>query len=53
MEVYHYARVQFQFPTGWNSTKDDLTAGVLTTKLFQFPTGWNSTEFEFQEAFLL
>ena len=22
---------------------DDLTAGVLTTKLFQFPTGWNST----------
>ena len=36
-------RVEFQFPTGWNSTKHDGQIRY-NDQLFQFPTGWNSTE---------
>jgi len=34
--------IQFQFPTGWNSTQA-RKAKSGRSKLFQFPTGWNST----------
>ena len=33
--------VEFQFPTGWNSTRPSFVLAINT--MFQFPTGWNST----------
>ena len=33
----------FQFPTGWNSTKDREADPYFGRNQFQFPTGWNST----------
>ena len=48
MEFYHRLSDRstifrkFQFPTGWNSTKDHSETTPLF-RLFQFPTGWNST----------
>ena len=34
--------IEFQFPTGWNSTFKKLALGFEPYE-FQFPTGWNST----------
>ena len=34
--------LQFQFPTGWNSTAK-INLGSSYPAKFQFPTGWNST----------
>ena len=34
--------LQFQFPTGWNSTQS-ITSLRRWNDAFQFPTGWNST----------
>ena len=34
---------RFQFPTGWNSTKNPCDFVELPKFEFQFPTGWNST----------
>ena len=33
--------IEFQFPTGWNSTS--LSLDIENIAVFQFPTGWNST----------
>ena len=35
--------IEFQFPTGWNSTYCS-SISIVALFLFQFPTGWNSTK---------
>ena len=37
------AGVEFQFPTGWNSTQLPKELWSWNAQEFQFPTGWNST----------
>ena len=36
---------EFQFPTGWNSTRQ-LVLRYIDFFEFQFPTGWNSTKIQ-------
>ena len=35
--------LEFQFPTGWNSTQKSPDGVLHIKSVFQFPTGWNST----------
>ena len=49
--VFEVTNVEFQFPTGWNSTKWNTNRRYKKFR-FQFPTGWNSTCGFFRQSLL-